>query len=86
MGPVVAGVIGARKPQYDIWGNTVNIAARMESAGEVGRVNISIATHEQVSEHFACTPRGPIAIKNAGEVEMFFVERPLASDPEALLS
>jgi adenylate cyclase len=73
-GPVVAGVVGSRKFAYDIWGNTVNIAARMESAGEPGRVNISETTYEIVKTLFTCTPRGKVAAKSLGEIEMYFVD------------
>lgn len=73
-GPVVAGVVGRKKFAYDIWGNTVNIAARLETSGEVGRVNISSATHFLVKDSFKCKYRGKIQAKNMGEVEMYFVE------------
>ena len=73
-GPVVAGVVGVRKFAYDIWGDTVNTAARMESAGAAGRVNISEATYRLVADRFACTPRGKLVAKHKGEMEMYFVE------------
>ena len=73
-GSVVAGVVGSRKFAYDIWGDTVNLAARMETAGEPGRVNISQATYALVRDQYTCTSRGRIAVKNKGEVEMYFVE------------
>lgn len=72
-GPVVAGVVGVKKFAYDIWGNTVNIAARMEANCEVGKVNISEATFNQVRYKFDCTPRGKIQAKNVGAIEMYFV-------------
>ena len=74
-GPIVAGVVGKKKYAYDIWGSAVNVASRMESNGEPGRVNISAATHELVKHKFACTYRGKIFAKNIGEIDMFFVDR-----------
>ncbi|MBK7946037.1 MAG: hypothetical protein IPJ85_12380 [Flavobacteriales bacterium] len=76
-GPVVAGIVGVKKFQYDIWGDTVNIAARMESSGEPGQVNISEATHDLVRNETGLTfaPRGKVQAKGKGELEMFFVER-----------
>lgn len=73
-GPLVGGVIGTHKFQYDIWGDTVNTAARMESHGVPGRVHISSATHELIKDDFTCTLRGSIAIKGKGEMETWFVE------------
>ncbi len=75
-GPVVAGIVGVKKFQYDIWGDTVNIASRMESAGKVGKVNISQYTYELIKDdpRFIFESRGKIHAKGKGEVEMYFVK------------
>jgi class 3 adenylate cyclase len=72
-GPVVAGIVGQKKFAYDIWGDTVNLASRMESAAVAGSVNISRATYDLIRGEFKCEPRGEIGIKNRGTVEMFTV-------------
>ena len=74
-GQLVAGVIGIRKFAYDIWGDTVNMAARMQQAGEAGKINISGTTYDIIKDGFACIYRGKIEAKNKGEIDMYFVEK-----------
>jgi len=75
-GPLVAGVVGSDKFVYDVWGDTVNTAARMESSGAPGRVNLSASTYHLVKQHFECEYRGKVAAKNKGSVDMYFVAEP----------
>lgn len=77
-GQLVAGVIGIRKFAYDIWGDTVNMAARMQQSSEAGKINISGATYELVKDKFACIYRGKVEAKNKGEIDMYFVEKAIA--------
>lgn len=72
-GPLVAGVVGRKKFAYDIWGDTVNIAARMESCSEAGRINISEHTYELVKDNFICEYRGEREVKSKGFMKMYFV-------------
>ena len=73
-GPVVAGVVGTDKFAYDIWGNTVNLASRLESNSEAGRINISEETFSQIKEKYDCQYRGKLEAKNIGEVDMYYVQ------------
>lgn len=72
-GPLVAGVIGTAKLQYDLWGDTVNLAARMESHGEPGRIHVSDATGRLLAGHYRLEPRGPIEIKGKGPMPTWFL-------------
>lgn len=74
-GSVVAGVVGLNKFAYDIWGDTVNIAARMETEGQEGRINISDTTHSLIKYKFDCEYRGKVAAKNKGYIDMYFVKK-----------
>ncbi len=73
-GSVIAGVVGHKKLSYDIWGDTVNTASRMESSGEAGKINISGHTYELVKEFFICEHRGKMPVKYKGEIDMYFVK------------
>jgi class 3 adenylate cyclase len=73
-GPLVAGVVGDKKFAFDIWGDTVNTASRMEQNSEANKINISRATYDLVSDKFECLYRGKKAAKNKGKIEMYFVE------------
>lgn len=84
-GSVVAGFIGTRRFTYDIWGNAVNVAQRMEEACEPGRVNISASTFHQVAPLFVTRPRGAVDVKHLGAIDMYFLDRiqpELSADPE----
>jgi len=76
-GSVIAGIVGTKKFAYDIWGDDVNIASRMETASESGKVNISGSTYDLIKKHFECRQRGEIEVKNRGHINMYFIERAL---------
>ncbi|KAG7468341.1 hypothetical protein MATL_G00141880 [Megalops atlanticus] len=86
-GPVIAGVIGARKPQYDIWGNTVNVASRMESTGEQGRIQVTEETARILQRlGYSCECRGLVNVKGKGELKTFFVCTDMIKSPGMALS
>lgn len=72
-GPAIAGVIGTSKVFYDVWGDTVNTASRMESHSEPGRIQVTAATRALLKDHFEFAPRGPVEIKGIGEIETFWL-------------
>jgi guanylate cyclase len=72
-GPAVAGVIGRAKFQYDVWGDTVNTASRMESHGVPGRIQVSASTHRLLQDHFVMEPRGVVDIKGKGPTDTWFL-------------
>jgi len=73
-GRVVAGIIGKTKFAFDIWGDTVNIASRMETSSDPGRINISQSTYNIINNEVNCTYRGKVEAKNKGEMNMYFVD------------
>ncbi len=72
-GPLVAGVVGSKKFAYDIWGDTVNIASRMEACSAAGKINVSEYTYNLVKDHFDCEYRGELEVKSKGMMKMYFV-------------
>ncbi|MCW3122527.1 MAG: family 3 adenylate cyclase [Flavipsychrobacter sp.] len=80
-GDVVAGIVGKKKFVFDIWGDAVNTASRLETCSEGGKINISGTTYQLVKEYFNCSYRGKLAVKNKGELDMYFVESII---PEAI--
>jgi guanylate cyclase len=82
-GPVVAGVIGRKRFLYDLWGDAVNTASRMESHGTPGRIQITHTTHELLADEFEFEPRGTIAVKGKGEVEAWYLLGPRCDQSSA---
>jgi adenylate cyclase len=83
-GPVMAGVIGADKFSYDVWGETVNLASRLESHGLPGEVQISDAVKAALGDGFVCVPRGPIEVKGVGTLETWLLKECAVSQPSPL--
>lgn len=73
-GPVIAGRVGRKKTTFDIWGDTVNTASRMESSGNAGEINITDSTYQMIKDFFACEYRGQMPIKYKGAIDMYFVK------------
>ncbi|KAM9357505.1 adenylate cyclase type 1-like isoform 2-T2 [Symphorus nematophorus] len=74
VGPVVAGVIGARRPQYDIWGNTVNVASRMDSTGVQGKIQVTEDVHRLIADYYNFVCRGQVSVKGKGQMLTYFLE------------
>ncbi len=85
-GSVIAGVVGQKKFSYDIWGDTVNTASRMESSGKIGKINISESTYQLVKQFFDCEFRGKMPVKYKGDIAMYFVDgiKPELSEKDGL--
>lgn len=82
-GPLVAGVVGRKKFAYDIWGDTVNTAARMEQNSEPGKINVSSSTYNMIKDNYHFIHRGKIEAKNKGQIDMYFVEAKTIDEPQA---
>jgi len=86
-GSVIAGVVGAQKPQYDIWGNTVNVASRMETTGELGKIQVTDETAQTLMRSGVhCNLRGPIHVKGKGIITTYFVPTPFDKKVEKELN
>ena len=84
-GPVIGGVIGKRKFVYDVWGDPVNVASRMESHGMSGTIQITRATYELIKEDFVCESRGTVDVKGKGEMEVFLVHSVKEKQPSSVV-
>jgi adenylate cyclase len=82
-GSVIAGVVGSHKFTYDAWGDTVNIASRLESASEGGCISVSAYTYERIRHRFACQYRGKVELKGKGSIDVYYVGEPLETEPPA---
>jgi class 3 adenylate cyclase len=78
-GPVTAGIIGTHKFAYDLWGDTVNTASRMESTGVPGQIQVAPSTYELICDRYRCEPRGPIQVKGKAEMLTFLLQERRAS-------
>jgi len=84
-GPVVAGIVGTKKFAYDIWGDAVNCAARLEAASEPGKINVSETTYKLIKDKYHCDYRGQIEAKHRGKLKMYFVGERKAKESEVLI-
>ena len=87
-GELVAGVVGKKKFLYDVWGDTVNTAARLETSSDPDRINVSATTYKYIKDYFECENRGSLPVKNKGEIDMYYVNRikkELSEDVEGLI-
>jgi guanylate cyclase len=82
-GPVIAGVIGTKRFQYDVWGDTVNVASRMETQGRPGMIQITEATYQLIRDRFRCVPHGIVEIKGKGAIPTWFLEGSMDHAPAA---
>jgi class 3 adenylate cyclase len=82
-GSIIAGIVGKKKFTYDIWGSTVILASRMEEVGEIGKINISATTCDQVQDYYHCEYRGKVSVQGQGDVDMYFVADEISADGNA---